>query len=291
MMRTCWFGGWLPAALLLVGAASSCSLAFPMGEVQCQTTEECVARGPAFLDSVCQDEICVASATEDWTCLGEANSSGCQGSTSQYTLVLHVADYYTHKTPPGLVGRLCPRPDINCDHVLGPVEIGEDGTVSAEVDGNFDGYVELAGPSIVTALLSVPRAICEDTEIKGEWPLVSTEQFTQIAGTIKAELDLVEYGNIYARTFDCAGASAAGVSLALDTSAPVTTPYYMNGGLPKRGESTSSTDAQGAGGWINVPEGYVTIAGTVVATGERIGDVVLSVRKNTVSYPWVVPAP
>ena len=282
--------GALVAAAALFGA-SGCSLAFPVGDVQCQTDADCTARGAAFAGSVCSDEVCVPGNVEPsgpWGCLGDVKWPSAGSGTVQ--LSVHVIDVLTSGPPVGLVARVCSKLDTDCASPLpAPTTIDADGLLTAELNAGFDGYIELTGPTITPALFFVTQPVFVDTVVPSTIPVVSPEGFGGIAQAIGTTLDLVNSGHVYALSSDCEDEPASGVRFDLDKEGAATTGYYMINNAPVG--TATATDSAGAGGFLNVPPGFVKITGFVSATGARVGDSSLVIRAGAVSYPRVVPTP
>lgn len=278
----------LPAVLAF---GSGCSIAFPVGDVQCQVDADCAARGPAFEGSVCSNEVCVpgdVTPSGPWSCLGEVEWPSTGAGAPR--LSFRVIDVLTSSPPVGLEARVCSKLDIACDNPLpAPTSIDQQGLVTAEVSAGFDGYVELVSPTTTPALFFVTKPVHADTVVPGVIPVVSPEGFGAIAQAIGTTLDLQGSGHVYALSSDCDDAAARGVRFELDKMGAATTAYYMINNAPLG--TAGATDAAGAGGFLNVPPGFVTITGFVADTDARVGDSSLVIRAGAVSYPRVVPSP
>jgi hypothetical protein len=286
-----WFGPRLAASLLCAAASSGCTLIFPTGDPQCATDADCTARGAAFADAVCKDEVCVAGGpdpTEPWSCLGQVEWPAA--GTSPLRLEVHVIDVLTSAPPEGLAVRVCAKLDVNCDSpIAAPASLDASGAVVAQVSAGFDGYLELTAPTITPALFFVTQPVYADTVVPGVVPVVSPAGFQSIAAALGTTLDLTVAGHVYALASDCAQAPASGVRFDLDKKGVATTPFYMVNNAPVG--SASATDGAGAGGYLNVPPGFVKLTGSVSATGARVGESSLVVRAGTVSYPRLIPTP
>ena len=88
---------------------------------------------------------------------------------------------------------------------------------------------------------------------------------------------------------DCGGARVAGASFtasAFDTAGG-TRGFYTLNGIPS--PTASMTDASGDGGFINLPQGFTTIAATQASTGRKIGQSNVIVRAGFITYASVKP--
>jgi hypothetical protein len=276
----------------LAPSASACLALYPAGDVQCRTDSDCTSRGGAFAGTACVEQVCQSlvagdAAASPWACLGHVAWPSHGGSTA--TLSVRVVDVLSSGPPAGLAVRACSKLDVPCAHPLAAkTSIDATGLVKAELASGFDGYLELTGTEITPALFFLTKPLFEDTVVPGVVPVVSPAGFENIAKAIGTSLDPAS-GHVYALASDCADTPASGVRFEIDKTATATAPYYMINNAPVG--TASATDAAGSGGFLNVPEGFAKLTGFVSATGARVGESSVVVRKGTVSYPRVVPTP
>lgn len=288
---------WLPlgggALWLLLSSSAGCFALYPVGDDQCTTDADCTARGSAFAGTVCADHVCVAKAadagasTGPWACLGDV-AWPSQGAAT-VTLSVRVIDVLAAAPPKGLAIRACAKLDIKCDHPLSAAtSVDATGLVKAEVASGFDGYLELTGTEITPALFFVTKPVYGDTAVPGVVPVVSPAGFDDIAKAIGTTLEPAN-GHVYALASDCADVSASGVRLEVDKKTAATAGYYMINNVPVG--TAAATDAAGSGGFLNLPVGFVKLSAFVAATGARVGESSVVIRKGTVSYPRIIPTP
>jgi hypothetical protein len=281
------------ASALVLLASAACNALYPVGEAQCSVDADCAARGSAFAGTVCVDEVCKAKETADaaaagpWDCLGQVAwpSSG----PATHTLRVRVVDVLTGAPPKGATVRVCSKLDVPCASPLASTaSVDDTGLVTAGVAAGFDGYLEISGTDVTPALFFVTRPVYADVETPGVVPMVSPAGFENIAKAIGTTIDPAS-GHIYALASTCLDAPASGVRLELDKKSAATAGYYMVNNAPVG--TATSTDAAGSGGFLNVPEGFAKVSGFVAASGARIGESSVVIRKGTVSYPRLLPSP
>lgn len=262
---------------------SACSLVFDTSEEQCETNADCAARG--FDDATCVDHVCQPSS--EWACLGSVMwpSTG----TGQVSLRIMVIDVLTGQPPAGLDVQLCPKVDVTCSQPTpSNARTTSDGMLEVTVEAGFDGYLQMSGPSITTALFFPTKRVWEDTVVPGVMPVVSQDGFDSIAEAIGTSLD-PQLGHTFVMAAHCNDEPAAGVRLEVGNENPLTKRYYMVNGAPVATEN--ATDAAGNGGFLNLDPGFTKITGYVSATGAKVGEAGFLVRAGAVSYPRIIPTP
>lgn len=276
-----------PKALVVLLFVSSCSLMLDTSKVQCSEDSDCGEHGS---DLSCVDHVCVKpTVSSPWACLGNVAWPG--GTSAKVTLALPVVDVITSAFPQDLQVRACSKLNVDCVKPLSATVdvLSTPGLLKVALDSGFDGYLELTSPTITPALFFVVKPVREDSTLTSAIPVVSPQGFQGIAQAIGTTLDLTNMGHIYALASDCNGAPAAGVRFEIDRQSAQTAAYYMINNTPV--SSAPATDSSGAGGFLNLPDGFLKLTAYVSATGARIGEAGLTVRKGAVSYPRVIPTP
>ncbi|MCC6408903.1 MAG: hypothetical protein IT453_17205 [Planctomycetes bacterium] len=69
----------------------------------------------------------------------------------------------------------------------------------------------------------------------------------------------------------------------------MTTRVYIAGSLPSK--TATETDASGAGAFVNLPVGPVTLSGALVSSGAKIGSHAAFTRAGYVTLANVIPTP
>ena len=264
----------------------SCSLILDSHKAQCSKDSDCTEHGANL---VCVEQVCLTSSSP-WSCLG--NVTWPTPPPSRVTLEVPVIDVINGGFPRDLQVRACSKLDVQCLSPLASAAVdvsSSPGHLKVTLDSGFDGYLELTGPTITPALFFVIKPLWEDTALTVPLRVVSAEGFQGIAQAIGTTLDLTSSGHVYALASDCSEAAAAGVRFEIDKKSAQTAGYYMINGTPV--STSPATDASGAGGFLNLPTGFVKLTGYVSNTGARIGEAGFVIRAGAVSYPRLIPTP
>jgi hypothetical protein len=236
-------------------------------------------------------------------------------------VTLPLVDLITRKPiTTGIIARPCAKADVACSAPLsGPVLPDAMGRVAFTLESGFDGYVEVdpIGPDgglpkdagadgsaskdagadgggdagnplaglYVPAMVFFNPPLVDDILYLAA-PLVSYGGLTALAAQFGNTINPM-FGAAVALAADCSGTPADGVSVSLDVSHSSTRTFYFVNGLPT--EFADTTDVTGYSGFINVPPGIRTIAGTRKATGQRTGTISVVVRPGTVTYAVLPP--
>lgn len=265
----------------------SCSLMLNPSDAQCESNDDCTARG--FQSATCVNQACQPSTADSpWGCLGNVHWS--TGAAREVSLSVMVVDVMTSGPPADLHIQACAKLDVSCATPL-PATFSSDaqGRVVAKVGAGFEGYLEFTSPTITPALFFVVRPVWEDTVVPNVLPVVSPQGFEGIAQAIGTTLDLATMGHAYALGSDCLEVPAEGVRLEIDKENSSTARYYMINQVPVG--TAPATDASGSGGFLNLEPGFTKITGYVSSTGARVGEAGFVVRAGAVSYPRVLPTP
>ncbi len=281
-------------ALLVSGAffavsAGACSLALGLGEQQCQTTADCTKRG--FAGAECVQHVCVGGSTTSsstgsgdpaWSCLpGFMTPTTTQNISVDFQIVMATGA----ALPTDLKIKLCSSFDAQCSvPVDGNVTLDADGKHTFEVPPSFgNGYLEITSQSGVTyptlaffgsnvLIPPVPKII----------RLTTPAQLDALLNLTKLSADPA-HGIAIMLTTDCQDERTAGVALSsVSGSDGLTVPFYFNGNLPD--PAGTQTDAEGAGGFLNMVPGIARVQSSRFSTGDFVGDVTFQVRAQTISY-------
>ena len=265
----------------------SCSFLLDTNKVQCSKDADCSEHASNLS---CVDHVCVdVTSSSPWACLG--NVAWPTASSTTVTLTLPVVDVITSAFPKDLKVRACSKLDIQCvSQLSATVDVSSTpGLLKVTLAPGFDGYLELTSPTITPALFFVVKPVWEDTTLTAPLPVVPPQGFEGIAQAIGTTLDLTTMGHVYALAGDCKGTPAAGVRFDIDKKGAQTSAYYMINSTPL--STAPSTDTSGAGGFLNLPTGFLKLTGYVSATGARIGEAGFVIRAGAVSYPRLIPTP
>ncbi|MEO5726582.1 MAG: hypothetical protein ABI134_26985 [Byssovorax sp.] len=274
------------AALAAVFLASTgCSVLLKADAEQCETDADCAARGAEFAGTVCLERVCQAKVVVEvdpkWGCLGhvEPPTSG-----SMVPVAVKALDLVSSAPVKNITAKLCSKYDPLCSSPLDPPGVAADGTISATVPSNFQGYFDVQAPGYIPSLVFLDVvATAFNPEIFMLPPGV-TDSLAEGAGV---SVDPMA-GFVLAATVDCTLKVSAGVSVSIAPSAKETGFYVIASGVSP---GATSTDSTGNAGFANVAPGTPTFTTTRGPGGEKIGEVTTLVRAGSVTYLIIPPTP
>lgn len=273
-------------SLAVLFGATSCSLVLPADEVQCETTEDCIARGfPA--DTLCQQQVCVAPPFDPiWGCLGMVEEPVVvPGETHMYSQL--VVDALTSLPIPAMAARLCSSVDINCDAPLvDVVPVDADGRMQVTVPSGFLGYFEITAADFMPTLLPIGPVVADTNPAAEKIQLARTVVVDSLARAAGFEVDPIK-GHALSLLAACDGFGRAGVSFSHD---PATgDEFYLIGLSPD--QAAVASDDSGNSGVFNVEPGFVNLTSTRHETGEFVGRQRVLIRAGHMTYTNLSPTP
>lgn len=278
----------VPAILLFL---AGCNLVLSPGEAQCETADDCAARG--FVTSVCVDRVCIEPPDRVWGCLGNVVKTEPEpGKKVEFTIGFV---YAGSKTPvPGLTVDVCEKLDIECtgsgSGAPKGLVPGVDGILKISVNHGFDGFMRIFGSTVVDTRVFVGRPIVEPPAPKEVW-LLQKSDYDILAAAAKLTVDSTR-GTTILLAHDCQGLSASGVRFECSAADDASTEFYLTNQLPVTPPAATSTDVDGYGGFFNVPTGALVVARAVRASdGVFIGESSFQVLADTISYVQIAPTP
>jgi hypothetical protein len=164
---------------------------------------------------------------------------------------------------PGIAVQPCGNLDPACVNPVAPVVVtGDAGIATFAMNGAFDGFYSMKRSDSFPTLFYPGRLLASEPTIG--YPVavlpfsVAAELGAAIGITVNTDAD-AGLGHIFEAVFDCTDRHAAGVSFSLAVDAG--TLFYTENGVPST--SATQTDPSGAGGFLNVPAGSVTVRATI----------------------------
>lgn len=293
----------LPAVVL---ASTACSFLLKDDQPQCQTTDDCLARGASFVGSVCEANLCrpvamdaapptpVADAAADaaadvlaspaWSCLGH----GAPASPALVQVQLRVVDAATTGTGAdetqnlanaspvaNATVALCSSFDPDCSAPISPTTVTDaQGYVTVALTNEFAGYLNITQANFTRTLvfLNAPPA-----DLPPGLPIGLISPTTQsLFGSIVGAKAIANSSLLTMAIRDCTGGFASGVHFDATLVGNDTVPIYVVGGFPKSG--LSQTSNLGSGGFFNAAVGVYTVTATLAATGQQVGSQSVLVR-------------
>ncbi|MCC6649329.1 MAG: hypothetical protein IT374_27630, partial [Polyangiaceae bacterium] len=226
--------------------ADACASMYPAGPT------------PSGAFTSCRNTKC-AKPCQDFSCLG---SVGPATPTSAVTsLVVAPTDFQTGKPLVGAVIKQCKRADTTCATPVDTQTTDANGsaTFAAVPDGaaGYEDYFEITHASYLpTLVFDIASSAFEGTKFDPQ--VISTQTWTLLTGVVSVTPDSTR-GHVAFLAATCKGARAVGVSVSADAADAMTTRVYIAGALPSK--SATETDASGAGAFVNLPVGPVTLSG------------------------------
>lgn len=305
------------AAAGVVGlVVSSCSLAFDLGRQQCDSTADCEESG--LSGAVCEDQVCVSRADpvgstaatttsgaggagssssssgtggEDdprWACLGSFEEPEPDpDSTIVYPFRIELATS-AGNPPDELAIRLCATLDTLCASPIDDApQPDEDGAFELELAPSFQGFFEVTATDLMPTIVFLPRLVVLPPT-QQVIRVVRVTEFNAIVTSSGQDYDETR-GTAIVLTEDCQQERVAGVVLSTANADENTIPYYFKGLIPDF--DATQTDDQAAGGWVNLPTGFITAEARRVETDQFIGIAGFQSRAGTLSYVPIGPTP
>lgn len=291
--------------------ASACALLVDLDAEQCQVDSDCTGRGAAFDGMTCANHVCRPQPKATSTVVSTAEAGvaeaaapprdplGCVGSSTHVSpdpsklvhVELPIIDLGTGRPLLGATIKLCSRSDIGCTtpRKAGLVPDATSGIVDVEVESGFSGYFEVTGPNVQSSLYVVNPPAVTSRRLEA-WQVVSPLVFGYLAHAASSTIAIDPMlGHLLIGVRDCFYAPLAGNVLVPDRIDPKggTTGFYMVDDLPD--VTKTSTSAQGAGGFINMPVGFMVVT-SKGPSGQTIATANILVRAGFLSYATITPA-
>ncbi len=274
-------------------AVEGCSVIVAPGEAQCQVTADCEARG--FSGAACIDQICVDSASADpaFGCLGNVVEP-VPDKTKKVAFPIRLA--YAIGGAPFNTGKVsvCDKLDVDCTQANPdyPKDITPDvdGNVLVNVVEGFDGFVKILDTGkIVDSLVYVGRPIVKAPKVK-EIQLLRPGEPELLAKSAKKMVDPLR-GTCILLAVGCDGEAVGGVRFESPNADDESTAFYLINQAPTLPPTATETDADGFGGFFNLPVGPA-LARTIRTEGDTyVGESSFQIIANTITYVQISPTP
>jgi hypothetical protein len=265
---------------------SACSVIVDSDRVQCKTKSDCEAHGPAFAGFVCADSVCQPDPT--WSCLDGSNADETSSDAVHVTFTL--VDLLSQKPIPGVRLTLCAKLDADC--VLPVGQVGQyvsdqAGQLDVVLPAGFDGYFQTSADGVVYPTLFFPPKTRKQLA-SGTLPMVPASffgtMFSGLGATVSSDRTV-----LMTTALDCLGKPAPGMILASPATDDRSVTYVLHGGLPSR--TATTTDGDGAGGFVNIKAGSAVVTSTIAATNRLAGTVAVQTRPGHLTMVLVMPGP
>jgi hypothetical protein len=275
----------LSIAVLVAAALAGCTWIVDADTPQCASNADCVARGPAFADAVCERErqSCVipANAAEKNLTCKAPSSNGLP--TVNYSFAIQLATSGQSGAAMSFRVQACQQLDVDCQTpAAGPFEVAAGTPYAYPLPQAFSGFFQITGEGTLPALYFVPRPIVADT-IGWSPTVISKEVLAQLASAAGTSLDPAS-GVVIASVRDCDGTPLEGATVTASEKQVLR--YYIVNNLPVL--SAMETSAQGSVGFASVPASTIALNG-VSRSGQAFAPVSVRVKSGSLSLVEIRP--
>jgi hypothetical protein len=300
--------------MAMLASIVACTVVIAADREQCERNEDCLGRGLSA-NAVCVESVCrnpdpappsaggtdtdvdAAPLDPQWGCLGNVPEGPAREPDVP---VRYLARFQVSPGARPLVDmpvNICGLTDTACVAPLpgSPVLTDSTGLADITLFSGFQGFLQLGaydgGPAdlmpAVYYLLPVPDKAAPPVEARMV-VLVTNSTLSLLAASVEKEIK-PELGHIFFATADCQGNPAANVALRADTVTASTVAFYSDSaGTPSL--TQAKTSSIGAGGFINLPLGPISI--TVSRdTGQQVSRRNVLVKAGTVTNILLGPTP
>jgi hypothetical protein len=316
-MGVAWRGLAMAAAAVAGVTMGACSLLVSSDEVQCATSDDCVARGPTFTSATCVANVCRVAgdagtsvepdASDPWGCLDENPSPSSMAAEVDVQIVLYNGfDSFTfggsrdggtdltllaYTPQPGVTVAACGALDPACaSPVSGPTTSDDAGVARLMVPGAFTGFYSLAQDgSVPSFFYPGNRLLAGEPSVSFPTSETTETSFTELQAAFNIDVNQdvdAGPGTVSLTQYDCNDRHASGVAFTV-APAPAHTLYLANG-LPSTTATQTSPD--GVGVLVNVPAGGASITSTLVGQNNRVlGTANVLVRSGSLTLVYLRP--
>lgn len=279
--------------LPLLPAVFGCTALLTPGEVQCESSSDCAARG--FENAACVKNVCEEATPVDpiWGCLGHVVEPE-PDKTKKVSLSVRLAYAGDDGPVTGADVDVCGKLDIDCVGTSANLPKGlhpdADGVVTFSVLQGFDGFVRVSHPDTMDSRVFVGRPIVTPPKTK-EVQLLRKSEYSLLAAAAHQDIDLTR-GSSIVLSVDCQGESGSDVRFESQNADSKSLEFYLINQFPTPPPTATATDADGFGGFFNLPESPSDVVRAYRAKDDvYIGESSFHVLPNTVSYVQVAPTP
>lgn len=281
----------------LLLATAGCTVVLSPGEKQCETADDCTARG--FTGAVCNAGVCEEAPVVDptWGCLGNVVET-TPDKTKTVDLAIGLVFAGSKAPVTEVTVDVCDKLDVQCMGMATgfPKGIKPDakGIVSFSVLQGFDGFVRITADDpmnkqVVDSRVYVGRPLITAPEIKEVW-LLPPSDYQLLAAAAKLTVDPTR-GTAILLAHDCQGNGGSDVVFKSSSADAESTQFYLVNQFPATPPAASATDVDGYGGFFNMPTGPA-LAQTYLAKDDTfIGESSFQILADTISYVLIAPTP
>jgi hypothetical protein len=286
------------ALLTLLGSLSSlpaCSIVLDPDQSQCVTTSDCTARG--FADAVCNAGVCAMAPPVDpvWGCLGDIPNP-VPDPTKKVTFTERMAFQEDESAATNIIVDVCDSIDIDCTSTDPNFPKGlvpdSDGNITITVIQGFNGFVRVTPTTLnycVDSRVFIGRPLVAPPSVK-EVRLIKPADYDVLVEASHLQVDATR-GTAIFDAEDCSGNPVAGITFTCPDADSDSQVFYLINQFPELPPMATSTDADGFGGFINLPVGDTNAKSIRASDMKPIGESSFQVLANTISYVLLSPTP
>lgn len=286
-------------------SGAGCSIAFELDREQCATTSDCSAQG--FENAECRDQICVEVQGQGGGGAGGGGDGGQGGSEPPLPANFACLEDFEPPELPEMIHhrylfqnviggapppadatvKFCLPLDVECVEPTQTLTPDETGLLEFDLPSSFKGYMELVTPDqpepaddVMPTLIffQEPSVIPPGDKLI---QFISPSAINAIATSADVPLD-PSRGTSILLIHDCAETRSSGVRFESSSGDDETTPFHFKGNLPD--PDAVETDAQGSGGYVNMPVGNFSVTAHIAESGRFIGATSFLSRAGYLTY-------
>lgn len=180
----------------------------------------------------------------------------------------------------------CESADQDCANPAA-TDLDKDGEIKFDLKASFFGYFILSSPGMMPAIVELSRPVGQMRALP-ELRMVESAKFLQFSAAMGVIPDET-LGHAQYWVYDCDSERASGVMVDVADKLPESaTKYYaLDGRLPLT--SIDRTDEYGAGGFANLPAGFLAFRAYVAADGSTISEFAARIRPGHITYMVIEP--
>jgi hypothetical protein len=249
---------------------------------QCNSDQDCVARGPEYVGGRCAATQCLPNPK--WRCAAPVVST----ASGTVELTVPVVDALSLAMVPRVRIVACNKLDLTCAMPAASATTGTDGKLKITVPASFAGYLQQTERTdYAPAMYFLPTTLPVDG-ILPNFPLLGSGVIIDaLAFALGAGLD-PKRGHMMLIADDCFGMALSGVNFSSPQADKSTAQFYVRDQLPST--MASDTTNAGNGGYLNFPAGTALITAKDVKSGLELATVSILVRAGFISVSYIRPA-
>lgn len=247
----------------------------------------------------CRQNKCSTCSQPVWGCLDAPRSWLKPGTAADIGVIFRLQDFVTYAPKANVAISACKAADIACGTQVATATSSATGFAELTVPPGllgFSGYFQLfpapgdPDPVVKTILQHTSPPLVEHVDFVRA--VLSQAQFNTFALLLlEGKGADPELGHLVLQAADCNENEAAGVVFELADPTLAQVGFYLDeNGLPSKTLTKTMAPTQ-LGGFGNVKPGSVTVLARVAATGQKVSEINVIVRKDTLTFTVIGPAP